>query len=182
MKNMKSYFEVTKYNPIFRNECGFFVLKNEWTDYSCIGKSDEDGVLTREKYLEFENKYINAIKLYIDLYKFKEFSFSSIEAYSNKNDFLELDKYLYDFYLKFKRKKYSIVDINDVEKLTQLILRSYIWGKYVFTENEYEIGFGSDYYMDFLVGDSSNIDKLKSNIINLGLYIGRTPEENIVCK
>lgn len=88
--------------------------------------------------------------------------------------------YLYDFYKKIRNKKSLELDVSEIEKLTQLILRLYIWGKYLFVENEYEINFGSDYYMSFLIGDSSNYEMFKKQIISSGLFIGRNVEENVI--
>ncbi len=50
-------WRVTKYDPKNRDHNGWYV-KDEWTDYSDIGKSFEGKRLTFWEYFNVESKYI----------------------------------------------------------------------------------------------------------------------------
>lgn len=58
-------WRISKYNPKFRDENGFY-SKNEWTDYSDIGKTFEGKLFTEQEYLNVEKSYISAIDSFMD--------------------------------------------------------------------------------------------------------------------
>lgn len=57
-----NYYRITKYNPEFRNEQGFYT-KNDWTSISDIGQVFDEGVLTAEDYKQMEDSYIKALNI-----------------------------------------------------------------------------------------------------------------------
>ena len=59
------YWRITKYDPKNRDINGIY-LKDEWTDYSDIGKKFEDHILTEDEYLKTENAYITSVLLFMD--------------------------------------------------------------------------------------------------------------------
>lgn len=59
------YLRITKYDPKNRDHNGWYI-KDEWTDYSDIGKPFEGKILTREEYLQVENAYISAVLLFME--------------------------------------------------------------------------------------------------------------------
>lgn len=172
-------FEVTKYNPIFRNEKGWFSLKNEWTDYSDIGKIDDDGLLTREKYLEIEKRYIDSVKYLIEISGKNSIIFRRIEAYLDKSDFEKDDIELYPLYRYIKGKRKVKIIKSKVELLIKLILRNYIWGIIEISKNKIDVEFGWDYYMSFMMLDLELALKAKRKVIEIGQFIGRTVEDNL---
>ena len=56
-KNNPEVFQVSKYDPIFRNAEGAY-QKDEWTDFSDIGKTFEGKVFTEEEYYQTEDRYV----------------------------------------------------------------------------------------------------------------------------
>ena len=50
---MKNEYRITKYNPKFRNNIGHY-LRDEWIDYSEIGKFFMDEEFTYEEYIKKE--------------------------------------------------------------------------------------------------------------------------------
>lgn len=58
--DMKYQWRITKYNPIFRNENGHYLL-DEWICPSEIGKVLNGDLFTLENYLLIENAYIETI-------------------------------------------------------------------------------------------------------------------------
>ena len=63
-RNILKMHEIVKYPP--QNYINGIYEKDEWTDYSDIGKVFDDKLFTLEEYLSVEKKYINvqvAVKL-----------------------------------------------------------------------------------------------------------------------
>lgn len=61
---MKNRSEIVKYSPWnYVNGC---YIKDEWTDYSDIGKVFDDKLFTLEEYLLVEQKYVNVILTILD--------------------------------------------------------------------------------------------------------------------
>ena len=52
------HYRISKYNPKFRDEDGFYTRK-EWTSISDIGESFDGSEVTIHEYLEIENISIN---------------------------------------------------------------------------------------------------------------------------
>ena len=67
------YFRVTKYNPIYRDENGFY-KKNEWISVGDIGQCYDGEILTAENYQNIENAYVNAILSAVYELKVKSFN------------------------------------------------------------------------------------------------------------
>ena len=51
------YYCVCKYDPAFRDEKGAY-KKDEWTDFSDIGRAFDGKVFTEEEYYETEDRYV----------------------------------------------------------------------------------------------------------------------------
>ena len=58
--NCIHYLRITKYDPKNRDHNGWYI-RDEWTDYSDIGKSLEGKALTRDEYLQVESAYISSV-------------------------------------------------------------------------------------------------------------------------
>lgn len=52
-------WRITKYNPCYRDIDGTY-LRNEWTDFSDIGKVFDNNQLTKEEYFYIENLYVES--------------------------------------------------------------------------------------------------------------------------
>lgn len=101
-------YRISKYNPLFRDEDGSY-QKNEWTAISDIGKCFDGIVLTDEKYISVEDKYVNAVKLIIKFHSLTSLNVTNLcHSFSNE-EFINLIKpysqlyseSLLDFYFKF---------------------------------------------------------------------------------
>ena len=123
---MKQY-RVTKYNPACRDTNGIY-LKDEWTDYSDIGKSYDGYILTAEEYYKVENNYIQMCNEVWQMQGSYPISVNDVE----------------------KRRFSPIIPktIKDKEHLTKIIseiLECKLWAR---LEGEnFFIHFGYDYYM-----------------------------------
>jgi hypothetical protein len=56
----KNRFVIVKYRPIYYDSGKY--LHNEWSSYSDIGRSFDDGVLSFDEYLMIEKRFISCIK------------------------------------------------------------------------------------------------------------------------
>ena len=55
---LKASHEIVKYSPEYYDENGVY-QRNEWTAFSDIGKEYEGKVVTKEDYLDVENRFID---------------------------------------------------------------------------------------------------------------------------
>ena len=74
------YWQITKYDPRNRDTDGVY-LKDEWTDYSCIGQTFEGKVLTLEDYVKAEDAYIQAVLLFMQCLGIDSLKVISLEKY-----------------------------------------------------------------------------------------------------
>src|ERR1700748_3663308 len=71
---------ITKYGPLFRDEKGNYT-KNEWLGFFQIGEVLEDGVLTFDKYLEIESKYVAAAEMFFEFHGCNTAVLKTVEKY-----------------------------------------------------------------------------------------------------
>lgn len=60
MRRKSKEYVIYKYRPEYYGEDGYTL--NEWTDFCDIGKTFYDGILTKEEYLKWENRYLSALR------------------------------------------------------------------------------------------------------------------------
>ncbi len=156
------FYRVTKYSPKYRKN-GVYT-KEEWTSVSDVDKVIDNKRLTKEEYVLFEDKYVEAIGkvLYIngvDKVKVTDFEYYDVEY--DKNLILLGTDTIWSRYCEIKEQRY--ISFEDTQMLSRLILRECIWAK--LTSSNCFVHFGYDYYMYF----GSHI-----KIVNLeidGLYL-----------
>lgn len=137
-------YRITKYNPIYRNEKGFY-LRDEWTDYSDIGKLFDGKALDKTEYFKVENSYINVIKILMNL--------CNVKVLKIKN--LEIKDYNINKEIKIKNNIKLLA--NQIQKFAQYCLRNRIWCKFELKGSMY-VHFGYDYYM--FIGCNISYDKV----------------------
>lgn len=120
---------VSKYNPIFRDENGFY-KKNEWISYYDIGKCFDGEVLTKEQYLAVENGYLSVIKNLYEIYPSLILHIEGLE---------QIDKTAGGW------QDADDISKDKVEELVREILREKVWCKLI--NKNVEVHFGYDYYM-----------------------------------
>lgn len=160
---------VTKYPNQLYDINGIYTGK-EWTSYSDINKENNllGTPLTKAEYLDVENSYIEAVKLFAEKNLTQEIIIFDLYKHSNESDFLKNgDNELYDFYLKLNTiNKISIAELGN---LIKLILREYIECSLIINiKNNSYVYFGYEFYMYFVSDD--NLLELENDICNLGLF------------
>jgi hypothetical protein len=144
-------YRITKYDPKKRNDQGHYLDNSEWTSISDIGKPDCNNT-TFKQYERIENLYLDSIMLILKEKKISNLTINSLELNASKEDFEKhklsgrLNNLVVDFDSEIKPLKDGIVlNINQISKITRLILRETIW--MLLINSQIEIRFGYDYYM-----------------------------------
>jgi hypothetical protein len=138
------FWRVTKYDPKNRDMSGVYLVKDEWTSYSDIGTNIYGKQLTYDEYIEIEDAYVTAIKLFMKCNKIDSLMVASLEKNHELNND---DKYISnDMKNSFQQVKTGInLRIDEVELLARLILREKLWCK--LESKDMFVHFGYDYYM-----------------------------------
>ena len=157
-------YRITKYNPEFRDENGFY-KKDEWTSISDIGKKFNKIILTKEEYKKTENNYIDAIYEILREKDIKKLKVYDLEI--NKKNLSELLADEKDIIKEINNDKY--LALKKSEKIIRLVLREMLWCKFCSELKDIKIEFGYDYYMYV---ECSKIKESTINIINKkGLFV-----------
>jgi len=119
--------------------------------YSDVGKSFKNGTLTFKEYSEIENKYIQAVNLFLKRSGCDGIITKSVEKHSLIKDFVDRDRELFKKYEEVAEGK--VFKVKSFTPIVQLILRDYLWCELHCTASNNVIRFGYDYYMYFS-GDS----------------------------
>jgi hypothetical protein len=125
-------YRITKYNPKHRNNAGAYT-KDEWTEFSDVGKKFDGKTLTYAQYIKVEDAYVKVLLSFL-----RESNIPSMKVYQVQNP----KKIPYGKQLIKKNQTYSL---DDLEKLFRLILRGELWCKFKNADSTY-VDFGWDYY------------------------------------
>lgn len=150
-------WRITKYDPLNRDESGGYLDSEEWTSYSEVGKK-----LNEEEYLIVEQKYINAIKIFMTELGIKKLQIMDLESYLEEDSTQTTTDFISNLSAGDK------VSFHEVERLAQLTLREVVWCKLEF-EDELYVHFGYDYYM--YIGINKECKRVVQKIEKSGLFV-----------
>jgi hypothetical protein len=139
-------YRITKYNPAKRNELGLYLGKDEWTEFSEVGKN-----VSLEDYEKVEAAFTKSALEFLSSAEIKELNVVGLEDYQNKS----------------RHKENDTISIDKLEKELRSLLRGDFWCKY-----ESELGYvhvGYDYYM--YIGVSSVESETIERAENRGLFV-----------
>lgn len=164
-------YRISKYNPLFRNDEGHYT-KNEWTEFTDIGKIYDNIIFTYEEYLKIESKYINAILYIIKELRLKNVTLVGLNIYSNNENNENIEPELLHIIDELDLFNGSIcVTIEELSSYLKLNFRDLI-NFDVVIDNTNIITFGYDFYMYYHTKISENeFDKIKESIENIGLFV-----------
>jgi hypothetical protein len=158
-------YRVTKYNPAYRNEQGWY-LRDDWTEYGDIGKKYNNEIVTLDEYLKMENNYIQAVIAFMQCNKVTSFQVTKIERGYDPAEDPNSTQGMINIYRNIKNR--SLISENNLENICKLMLRRYLWG--LLRNNKLmEIRFGHDYYM--VIKSKLACKKTVTNIEKLGLFV-----------
>lgn len=158
------FLRITKYNPMYRNDKGFYE-KDEWTSFSDIGMKFDNEELTLQKYLETESAYSNAIIILMKDLNVFFLKLINLRKETYENLARERDNDLESFFYTLKNNQN--IGIEQIPNILKLFMREMIGGK-LFSE-ELEIHFGDDYYMYAVSKHQS--EKSIAQIKKTGLFV-----------
>lgn len=167
-----NYYRITKYNPEFRNEQGFYT-KNDWTSISDIGQVFDEGVLTAEDYKQMEDSYIKALNIVLQTKDVTQMNIYKLEKYDCIDEYIFSHKEK-DVYAKLADS--SCINLDKVETVTRLILRELIWCTLSCRTKSVEIEFGYDYYM-YVRCDEIDVST-QQEILKCGLFVELLSEKD----
>ena len=135
-------------------------LKDEWTDYSDIGKKFEGAILTLDEYLKTEDAYIQAVFLLMKCLNIEKLKLTKLinHARYQKQALIDGKKIINDTYY----------DHEMIVFIIQAILRNKLGCKLEFDNTMY-VHFGWDYYM--YIGSAKACQSTIQNIDGMGLFV-----------
>ena len=159
------YYRITKYNPEFRDEKGYYTV-NDWTAISDIGKPFVDGILTISKYKQVEDAYVKTIKTILKEKDISQMTICGLEKNSDMEEFIfsPEEKNVFD-----KVCNNFCAELHEIEIIVRLVLREVIWCNLLSDIGNIEIEFGYDYYMYIRCNEIEETTKKK--IIDNGLFV-----------
>lgn len=164
-------YRITKYNPIFRNEKGAY-QKDEWTDFSDIGKVFEGAELLVDEYMRTESLYISAIHSFMNAVNLSSLNISHLEKERYRlsdNDLKHQDLYPEKMTGIVKTiQNGSVFGGIDLENFCRLCLRSQLWGV-LESPSKMFVHFGYEYYM--YIGVSEISEEIIKQIRKSGLFV-----------
>lgn len=141
---MKYQWRITKYNPLFRNEKGHYLL-DELTCPSEIGKIINGDSFTLEKYLLIENACVETIIKFLN--EKRQDSLRVIQVSNRLISHEDKTSVLYDYaFGEINIKEDMIVNINEIRIICKMILRNFADCQ-LFSKDNFFVHFGWDYYM-----------------------------------
>jgi hypothetical protein len=138
-------WRITKYNPDFRNDKGYYTLTGEWTCPSEIGKIINGKEFTLNEYLQVETAYVNTVINFLE-----ESGFNSLRILQlSKRDISEVDKASVLFDNEFDElvlKEDLFVNKNEIRLICKMVLRNFLDCQ-LYLKDKFFVHFGWDYYM-----------------------------------
>jgi hypothetical protein len=161
MHKSSFYKQVTKYNPLFRNEKGHY-LPDEWYLFTQVGDEFAGQRLRLEEYLAVEARYVQAAQLF--LAGSARVKLESVEVHWAG----EMDEALTAVYKQVENNVCSF-PYSDLGALVALALRECLWFRLVDDTETKALEFGYDFYMHlgFEVPDPECFRKIEQ----LGLFV-----------
>lgn len=159
-------WRVTKYNPDFRDENGYYTLIEEWTCPSEIGETINGNDFTLEEYHQVEEAYVNSVIKFIE-----ESHIGSLRILQLECDISEEDKLSSLYEKEFEKlilKEDSRLHKNEIRLICKMVLRNFLWCK-LYSKDNFFVHFGWDYYM--YIGSNVNCLSSIEFATNNGLFV-----------
>lgn len=139
------HWRVTKYNPNFRDENGYYTLKEEWTCPSEIGKIINGKEFTLDEYLHVESAYVNTVIKFLTENKLSSLRILQLSILEISPE--EKSSLLFEpEFTEINLDEDAIVSIDEIRTICKMILRNYL-GCQLYSKDNFFVHFGWDYYM-----------------------------------
>ncbi|MEI2367268.1 DUF7683 domain-containing protein [Niallia circulans] len=165
--HIKFQWRVTKYNPAFRDENGYFTLTEEWTSPTQIGEIINGKKFTLDENLQVENAYVEAVMKFLE--ESGVHSLRILNATKQGISEEDLTASLYeDAFDQLVLQEDMRVERKEIRLICKMVLRNFL-GSQLYAKDKFFVHFGWDYYMYIgsYVNCPSAIDYATSN----GLFV-----------
>ncbi|WP_313894134.1 hypothetical protein [Psychrobacillus sp.] len=171
MSNLINYqWRITKYNPAFRDEDGYYTLQKEWTCPSEIGKVIDGKEFTLVEYLGVETAYVNTVMTFLS-----EYGLSSLRILQlTKMDVSKEDKVSILYETEFDEmdlQEDKELNENEIRIICKMILRNFVSCQ-LYSKGAFFVDFGWDYYM--YIGSSTKCPSSIKFANESGLFVEET--------
>jgi hypothetical protein len=164
---IKYQWRVTKYNPDFRDENGYYTLIEDWTCPSEIGKIINGKELTLDEYLQVEAAYVNTVIKFIE-----ESGINSLRILKMSQwNISEVDKTSPLYEADFEQlvlQEDLMVNKNEIRLICKMVLRNLLDCQF-YLKGKFFVHFGWDYYM--YIGSYVNSSSAIEFATNNGLFV-----------
>lgn len=164
--NYLHQWRITKYNPTLRDEDGTYLLKDEWTSCSDIGKLSSGKEFTLDEYLKTEQAYVNAVMAFMAEEEIRYLRV--VQLNQHEMDEEEKQSPLYKEFTDIIIQEDMAVMKEDIPTLLRMLLREYIHCQLLHKDNFF-IHIGYDYYM--YIGSTNPSLKGIAVTKELGLFV-----------
>ena len=145
-------WRVTKYNPAFRDDNGYYTLVEEWTCPSEIGKIINGNEFTLEEYLRVEAAYVDAVIRFLEASNLRSLRILQRSRLIISPD--ERKSILYESEFDHMHVEVDrIVTTKEIRTLCKMVLRNFLFCEF-YSKDQFFVHFGWDYYM--YIGSSKN--------------------------
>ncbi|SDN84976.1 DUF7683 domain-containing protein [Alkalicoccus daliensis] len=144
-KQIKNQWQISKYNPDYRDENGYYTLKEEWTCPSEIGKIIDGNEFTLDEYLHTEAKYVDTLISFIKESRLDTLRILQLEEQDISSE--DRNSFLYEpEFEELNLKEDKIVTLQDIRIIATMILRNFVYCEF-YVKDRFSAYFGGDYYM-----------------------------------
>ena len=160
-------WRITKYNPAFRDDNGYYTLVEEWTCPSEIGKMFNGNEFTLDEYLRIEAAYIDTVIQFLNANNLD--SLRILQCSTAKISPEERQSILYEPAFEGVQVAVDrIVTISEIRTICQMVLRNLLFCDF-YAKDQFFVHFGWDYYM--YIGSSENSLSAIDFAGNSGLFV-----------
>lgn len=167
VKQINYQWRVTKYNPDFRDENGYYTLIEEWTCPSEIGKIINGKEFTLDEYLQVEAAYVSAVIKYIEESGINSLRILKLSQWNNSEEDKTSSLYEAEFE-QLVLQEDLMVNKNEIRLICKMVLRNFL-GCQLYLKDKFFVHFGWDYYM--YIGSYSNCSSAIEFSTNNGLFV-----------
>lgn len=147
------WHELLKYRPEFYDNTCY--KKNEWTSVGDIGKRFDEGILTFDKYIEVENRFIETVVEILKKLDCKNLTIKYREPSTIGRRISKSQRRIYPFKLLAvmrKLRRGDIISIQELPDIIKIMLRNMAYIELCNNKLDIEMSVGYDYYFHIRCG------------------------------
>jgi len=160
---LQHQWRVTKYDPALRTSTGLFT-GDEWILFSQLGSTIDSELLTPERYLWAEDRYVDAVERFLAASEIEALMIEGLQTGSYKPN--DVDRLGLRSIPVAEGQVLSAT--GEIGHVCRLNLREHLWCR-LQAEGAFFVHFGWDYYM--FVGSSRPCEDAIAETIAAGLFV-----------